>query len=274
MTAAGPDVLVVLMVDTHRDDARGEQAPVSIGGLPALSALLDRCRMAGADVVNAAHDLPGASSTASLLWDYGSVASLPSGLRGRFDRVVAWSLESPLVADRAFRRLGDIAAESTAVFGFPGARDLLPATRRDRFHDLWWPASPRVGEWLPWEERGLVCMVNSNKRAHDLWPRGLRTHPYRALRTAAAGVLARSRRLAGWRVPDLYRERLRAIRHFGSTGDFDLYGVGWRDRRGLGSAAGAVAASYRGAPADKLEVMRRHRFALCLENTAFAGYVS
>ncbi|MGH2806394.1 MAG: glycosyltransferase family 10 domain-containing protein, partial [Actinomycetota bacterium] len=77
-----------------------------------------------------------------------------------------------------------------------------------------------------------------------------------------------------WSLPDLYQERLRAIRHFAGRDGFDLFGTGWDRLRAPGSVREQVESSYKGPVADKISAMRGYRFALCYENTSFPGYIT
>jgi hypothetical protein len=117
-------------------------------------------------------------------------------------------------------------------------------------------------------------MVASNKRAHaglsELDP----ARPYKSLRLLAASLLGRSYRYTGrWDVPDLYEERLRVISHFARNPGFNLFGIGWESgARDLPRAV--VESCYRGPIRDKATALRRHRYALCFENTIFPGYIT
>jgi hypothetical protein len=85
------------------------------------------------------------------------------------------------------------------------------------------------------------------------------------------------RTLAALRYPpiahDRYRVRLSAIEAFA---ELDLYGEGWQRRHpAIGRRQHArVLQAYRGPVQDKLATLAGYRFALAIENTRFAGYVS
>jgi alpha(1,3/1,4) fucosyltransferase len=67
---------------------------------------------------------------------------------------------------------------------------------------------------------------------------------------------------------ELYSEREAAIRFFEELPDsgFEFYGIGWEDKN---------YKNYRGAVADKLETLKRYRFAICYENMrGVTGYVT
>lgn len=250
-------------------------SPVSIAALPALGQLRKACRDRGDRFV----DLAGPEDAEKLevvLWDFGSIAVKPSWLRSS-TRTIAWSLESPLVAHRAYHRLPEIACSSDAVLGFPGVRDLLKGFE-DRFTPIHWPVSGSPQKSLEgWAERPFATMINSNKNVHSLRGQLTLHDPYRSARRIAAAGLASTYGLRGtWQAPNLYRQRLNAIETFAVDEGFDLWGVGW-DRPVAGSSRGqraAVRSSYRGRAHDKVDTLARYRFGLCIENTRFPGYIS
>ncbi|MDQ3879269.1 MAG: glycosyltransferase family 10, partial [Actinomycetota bacterium] len=210
------------------------------------------------------------------LWDFASLARLPRDLRVSLGPIVAWALESPIVAHRAYHRIDKIAQEVQHLFAFRGTRALL-GPRGESMHDLYWPEARRaVDSGPPWGDRDFLVAVVSNKNSS--WAAGqlsLRS-PKRALRMLAAASLSRTYSVTRrWHVADLYKRRLDAIIHFAGTAGFDLYGVGWdRPPRSRRVAAPSVAAAYRGAVEDKAAILSRYRFALCYENTSFPGYIT
>ena len=98
------------------------------------------------------------------------------------------------------------------------------------------------------KEKFLV-MINSNARPHGFWRE------------------------------ERYSERLRAVRHFSAAPDFDLYGGRW-DKPPFFPYWGYAADMRRnwrgeipGGVADKLPILAKYKFSLCLENSVFPGYV-
>ena len=266
------------VVMIRRGNPADSPSPVTIHGLPVWEELAERLRSEGHRFVvgmeNASADKP-----IVLLWDFGSVARLPRKLLARArGNVVAWCLESPLVAHRAFHRLDSIARESAAVLTFPGAGELLHQDRRDRFHPVMYPISDReVADGTPWAERRFMAMINSNKSVTRGFMSLDASDPVGSARRAAASVLARSYSLRGsWSAPDLYAERVEALAHFARSEDFDLFGSGWAGPLpGLSAEQGErVRARYRGTAGAKRGVLSRYRFCLCYENTAFPGYIT
>lgn len=265
--------LEISIVRSHATDS-GRLSPVSIHGLSAWTALALRCEARGWSF-----RLDGATGRAKqsvTLWDFGSIATRPRiPAEGS---VVAWSLESPLVAHRAYHRIDSIASESDLVLGFPGVGRLLGAGR-DRFRPLFWPNGipEQAKPTQPWSDRRLAVIINSNKNVDSLRGQLSLRDPYRSARRLAAATLASTYKMRGsWTVPNLYRDRLEMIEAFASDPGFDVYGVGW-DRPVVGAPRGfreALAGCYRGVAGDKHETLANYRFALCLENTRFPGYIS
>lgn len=67
---------------------------------------------------------------------------------------------------------------------------------------------------------------------------------------------------------ELYTERLNCILHFENknNNDFDFYGVGWEN---------CGFRNYKGAPVDKIAVLKNYRFSICYENTKeVRGYIT
>ena len=253
--------------------------PVSIGSLGAWEKLRRSVEDLGSEVVRytdfLARSDPG---PAILLRDFGSFARLPAGLNRSDLPVISWSLESPAIAHRAYHRLDAIAEESVHLFAFEGARTLLGPDAPTLFHPIYYPSSHRERvAGVAWDERDHLMMINSNKRARPgLEAVDIRA-PYRSLRVLAARGLGSTYKLRRQWVPaDLYNDRIEAIAYFGGTGDFSLYGVGWdTPLPGQGARfAALVSRCYRGAVADKLEVLGKYKFALCIENSSFPGYIS
>lgn len=197
------------------------------------------------------------------------------GLQG----AVCLSGESPIIAWRFYKGLAATSSWYDHLVLFPGARAL--ATGSATLHDFFWPypdITPQTGR--PWAERSLLAIVSGNKRAFG-WPKPAFDfrHPkpsagrwYRNLQAVNA------QRRNPWMRSELYLERLSAIRHFGGTDGFDLYGRGWSQPTSGADRATqeAIDRSYRGEipPLDKVNVLGGYRFSLCFENTAFPGYIT
>lgn len=268
---------VVSAMATHLPTGRG--SPVSIHGLPVLRDLEASLRSAGLDwIAIERFDPRNPPDRVIALWDFGSLARLPKALKQAAEgRIVAWSLESPLVAHRGYHRLPKIAESIADIVSYPGVGSLIDAGRA-RFHPVGWPNSIRRSDSGPsWRERKLLVMINSNKRLHQ-WREGFNLqNPVHSARLFASSVIAKSYGLRGqWQVPDLYNERIRAIAELGSHPGFTLLGVGWSTRLPGWSESfwKHVNASYGGEVPEKRKALQQFRFALCIENTIFPGYIS
>lgn len=238
-------------------------------------------RSRGFDWIGLEHwDHDPARARVTALWDFGSVARLPKRLMEAAEgRVVAWSLESPLVAHRGYHHLPKMTRNGIAhVVGYPGVGRLIQEGSAI-FHPVGWPNSMKAAGSAvpPWHQRQLLVMINSNKRLHQ-WREGFawaRLKPW--TRLVASSVVAKTYRLRGqWQVPDLYNERLRAVTELGHHPGFTLLGVGWSTRLPGWTDVlwEAVKNSYEGEVGDKNEALQEFRFALCIENTIFPGYIS
>lgn len=276
MTLREMEQIVILSRDPGSAVAGALPGPVTIGGLSVFRDLENEALRRGYEVVRDLRHVRNPGRTV-LLWDIGSLAVLPRNAREiPYPRRIGWCLESPLVAHRAYHRLNAIAASEAAIlYMFPGASRL--AQPAERVTPLFWPNESRATKTsLSWEERDFLVLVASNKRRYRGWEGSLASGVYGAGRMLAARILAATYRIRGtWTVPDLYKARLAAIRHFGGGGGFNLYGMGW-NRRVIGERGNRapVERCYRGPVASKEDVLSRHRFALCFENTSFPGYIT
>jgi hypothetical protein len=180
------------------------------------------------------------------------------------------TLEPPVIAWSFYADLPRLSAGVAHGLVFRGAQGRLAAGCT--FHQLHYPQAPRPAA-LPsdWRERGgFLAMINSNK--------AIVRSPLRAFDRPRE--LSLRRELAVWRYRpigrELYSERLRAIRWFARSSDFDLFGEGWERRHPQVDRATHTDAlrAYRGTTPDKLATLGRYRFALAFENARFHGYVS
>jgi hypothetical protein len=199
---------------------------------------------------------------------------------GRVVPSVAVCLESPLTAPEFYASRGAVAAAFDHVFTFPRS---LPRgfAGAGQLHSILWPYHrPEKIECVPWRDRRLLTLINSNRRAD------LRVPP----RRGSDGVMQHARRRlrqlskrwtvyhALGRLPELYYKRLEAIQYFAANPEFDLYGFDW-DKPIPGAETlfrRSVDLAYRGTlpRGGKIAALGNYRFALCFENTAHPGYVT
>lgn len=198
---------------------------------------------------------------------------LARGARGTV--LVCW--EAPVVAWDFYRRLPALSRRYGHVFSYEGAR------RRSRspFHRTFLPQPRRTPPSDSWADRGFLAIVNSNIRPRPPSVRALVGAIAVRLRGEGPAALRPSVRQQLVALTDrdlgaeLYSERLRLIEVLAAIPGVDLYGRGW-DRAGpqhVDVPAG-VRAIWRGAVDDKDAALRRYRFALCVENAEFPGYIT
>ena len=263
-----PDVVMV----RRGDPARDSLSPVTVYGLSAWTLLKDALAERGMSFRSSSPtELKRYAHEGSiLLSDFGSVARLPGRAR-RARGIISWSLESPLVAHRAYHRIDQIIEQSDATLAFSGTREI--ATNDDAIRTINYPITPRTPITDDWERRDFVAMIASSKHLGLSWRVLEPARPYKTLRVVAANSLARSYTVRNtWTVPDLYEERLEVIAAFAGDPGFRLFGRGWDGARRL--HPDVIRSSYGGPVADKHEVLSGFRFSLCFENTRFPGYVT
>jgi hypothetical protein len=183
---------------------------------------------------------------------------------------VLTSLEPPVIAWQLYYHLREISGRFPHTLLFEGGRARTAATTR--FQPLYFPQvrQPLPLSWRDWQRRRLLVSINSNKaivRSFTRWfdrPR----------------EVSIKREVASRRYPpiaaDLYLERLRVAAQFADRPDFDIFGHGWSRRHPAVPLHlhQAILRAYRGPVQEKLETLSRYRLSLCLENSAFDGYVS
>lgn len=126
-----------------------------------------------------------------------------------------------------------------------------------------------IKEPMPWNERKFMCMVTSNKHycmldeyKNDYWAETLNKSSGLSEGIFSwGGRSGQSFRKA--METQLHDYRYNAIKHFLPKEDFDLYGKGW-NVHGIGDRECT----------DKLETIRKYKFALCFENGAYPGYIT
>lgn len=123
--------------------------------------------------------------------------------------------------------------------------EMTSPDNRNSFY-LAFPVSPADCEWVPFERKKLLVSITSGKLAD----------------------------FEG----SLYRERVKAIKHFQASlpKEFDMFGQGWeRNTLFPGISPHKLFPSYRGTVSSKHEAMRKHKFSICYENSNnVCGYVS
>jgi len=259
------------------DLAHARQYP----GAEAIALLGDAMRARGLETVTADVYLRGALRSSPAVCLSNELTRFTRKLLGlgHVDPAACMSLESPIWALDFYSRIREASERFRHVFLWKGARER--ATGEAQFHEIHWPYPDLALQTggVSWERRRFLTLINSNKRILAL-PKPLLQvrHPRHSMATLVEAVRqGRLRAREPWSRSELYEDRLEAIRHFALSGDFDLYGYGWADTAALPSVyAKAVGTAFCGelAPLSKVEKLSQYRFAICLENTVFPGYVT
>lgn len=114
--------------------------------------------------------------------------------------------------------------------------DLVQKNPKKFFKYQYPDLKPMIAQLVPFAKKKLLTQISGNKTSD---------HPN-----------------------ELYSERRKAILYFEQKkgSDFEFYGTGWE-------VAGLK--NYRGAPANKIEVLKNYRFAICYENIKnIKGYIT
>lgn len=187
--------------------------------------------------------------------------------------LVSW--ESPNVAWEYYHVLPRLSPRYRHVFAFTGA---LRRIRGAAAHPIFAPQPRREAIDDDWSGRRLVAVVNSNIRPEPVGAGPLLRAMFSRLRPRAERRSIR-RQVVGLIDPelgvDLYGSRWRLIEKLSRLADLDLYGRFWDEVGPQRIAAPRhVLSRWRGAVPDKIAVLRQYKFALCVENTRFPGYIT
>jgi hypothetical protein len=182
--------------------------------------------------------------------------------------------ECPIVEPRLFAELDSVDAHFRRMYSFAGDAAMRPFLRKPvsfqpfRFP---YPFDGVIEEAWRRDERGFLAIINGNK-------------------------------VPRLQTDELYSERLRAVAHFETYGEIDLYGVGWdgppfrvgetrvprsvrrlgylverrwdRLRPGRDPLLAAARRAYGGPVESKSATLSRYRFAICFENMVMQGWVT
>lgn len=192
--------------------------------------------------------------------------------------LIRYSLESPIIAKRFYFGLRRRAKQYKHHFLFEAAKNRVEKGG-SQFHRMYYPvcSAPDVNT-CSWEEKRLLVLMNSNKRAMDTEKASV-GQLLKAWYSKTSYALLRNidPMLSG---PELYKTRIEMIGHFGGKGQLDLFGFGWENKIAGFPANYTEAAknAYRGSVAlswkAKLDTLAQYRFCICFENFGSPGYVT
>lgn len=183
-----------------------------------------------------------------------------------------FALECPIVEPSLYKELANVQRYFKRVFSSSDNESLMHFLRYPlRCKRFYIPQSYESAHEEIWcqEKRGFLVMINANKLPRVYWH-------------------------------ELYTERMRAVEYFSSTGEIDLYGVGWngpsyrvgksiipatirRIQRYLvhqwhrvypDPLLCAAQRAYRGPAISKAETLGKYTFALCFENIILKGWIT
>lgn len=187
-------------------------------------------------------------------------------------------LESPIVAKRFYHNIDYYAKHFRHVFCYKGTERRLSRINTI-FHPVVFPVETQeLLNFKTWTERKFLILVNSNKRAifRD-W-----TNFKKIIKSILWPLYEMFLKIVDpWmRIPELYKERIKAIYYFSNNSEIDLFGIGWQ-KPIIGFPIDyhrAILKVYKGIiPADvraKRVVMSNYKFAICFENCCFPGFIT
>ena len=183
-----------------------------------------------------------------------------------------FAFEGPIVEPALYLGLADVQDHFKRVYTFTDAESLAPFLSRPlRCERFTIPQSFESVHEEIWrqQDRGFMVMINGNKKP-----------------PVQEG--------------ELYTERMRAVEHFGRTGEIDLYGVGWdgpayvlgkprwpgtllKIERNLQKQwqrfrpdplLVAARRAYKGIAVSKSETLGMYNFSICFENQILNGWIT
>lgn len=213
------------------------------------------------------------------------VSDMGKGLaesKGYATAAVLFSLESPIFSTRFFNLLKKKSSVFKVAFLWGGCKSRVSIGTA--FHQIFWPneftSARHIEHWI---DRKFAVMVMGNKLHLKIFWRPQSRRPLDLIRWLGAMIIKAPRTFwirftDPWMANDLSMIRRGAIKSFGLSTKFDLYGPGWEHEFKSTDLelSKAIKQSYRGCiPYEKkLETISKYRFTLCFENMAFPGYIT
>jgi len=187
--------------------------------------------------------------------------------------------ESPIFANFFYKEIDKISEKFKFKILFSGAYN----NNRNHQYDLiyYFPSfdSNAKINLINWECRKFLVMVSANKY-------------WKTIRLTFFGILRQLLRqtrnflynksttpLKVYSEKNLHNTRLEIIEYFGGIGKLDLFGIGWNDLKNLPyywqKRLSIIIKKIKPIPIkDKVNVISNYKFAICLENMEFEGYVT
>jgi hypothetical protein len=171
-------------------------------------------------------------------------------------------LESPLYAANFYAGLPSISRRFHSSFLFPGFTSLSRATHSE---GIFYPRDAAAVSLPSSGQREGVCIVATHRKTP--WRSGsfrtLSRLYFHAMRSPVVGSSL---------VSHLLTTRIDLVRQASRQGPVSVYGRRWPAASRISPCPDNIR--FNGAADDKREVLRQHRFTICLENTALGGYVT
>jgi hypothetical protein len=170
--------------------------------------------------------------------------------------VILTCQESPFIATGFYLNLKKYSSQFKYSIVFSGMKKHL--SPKTQYFQMFFPEvyNPANFKPLPFAQKKYLTMISGNKRVSN-WKKNILLKLF-----------------YGFGIKEIYSLRQTIVNFFADSGKFDLYGVLW-DRGGLtGQDSENIKKIYRGTVAEKLPVLSQYKFAFCLENTVFPGYIT
>jgi hypothetical protein len=182
--------------------------------------------------------------------------------------------ESPLYIPKFYASLPRISASFKNRILFRGAFSQTSLIGEN--HALYFPSFSREQEisTISWNERKFLVMVAANK----YW-KIKRSAPRKLMAWARDYILGRDAQIPPEMIKlQLHDKRLAFVEYFGRSGRLDLFGTNWENINNLPEkwrGLEEVIEKLKPTPCiDKQQVISRYKYAICLENIAYPGYVT
>jgi len=168
--------------------------------------------------------------------------------------------ESPFIATRFYVGLKKYTGLFKHSFLFSGMKKW--ASKKTIYHQMFFSQTfnPNDFKIMPFEKKKFLVMITSAKRGS------------KRLKKLFKNFILKF--LYGRYVKEIYKERFKTIDYFSYRPGFDLFGFGWEKSGKNLKEAQNIKKVYKGVVKDKIDVLRKYKFAICFENCIFEGNVT